>query len=108
MESFSLSVSFPFNVKLATFQLTRNFTEYNGFWLANHFNNHGAVAEYWACREKAAVIDLSLAKTVDDATPDVGADVVFTITVSNAGPSDVASATVTDNFPAAITSATWT
>ena len=42
-----------------TSQLTRNFTEYNGFWLANHFTNHGATAEYWACREGVIITDLS-------------------------------------------------
>ena len=39
--------------------LTRNFTEYRGFWLPSKFNNEGAVAEYWAAREKAVVLDLS-------------------------------------------------
>jgi aminomethyltransferase len=39
--------------------LTRNVTEYRGFWLPTCFTNEGAVAEYWACREKAAVMDLS-------------------------------------------------
>lgn len=42
-----------------TSALTRNFTEYRGFWLPNRFNNAGPVAEYWACRERAAVMDLS-------------------------------------------------
>ena len=42
-----------------TSALTRNFTEYRGFWLPNRFNNAGPVAEYWACREHAAVMDLS-------------------------------------------------
>ncbi|MDP9400172.1 MAG: DUF1989 domain-containing protein [Actinomycetota bacterium] len=40
-------------------QLTRNFTEYRGFWLPNAFDNEGAISEYWACRERAAVMDLS-------------------------------------------------
>ena len=42
-----------------TSDLTRDFTEYNGYWLANTYRDHGAIAEYWACREAAAVIDLS-------------------------------------------------
>ncbi|HEY4163709.1 MAG TPA: DUF1989 domain-containing protein [Dongiaceae bacterium] len=42
-----------------TSALTRNFMEYRGFWLPSRFNNAGPVAEYWACREKAAVMDLS-------------------------------------------------
>jgi aminomethyltransferase len=40
-------------------QLTRNVTEYRGYWLPTCFTNEGAVAEYWACREQAAVMDLS-------------------------------------------------
>ena len=39
--------------------MTRDFTEYNGYWLPNRFNNEGPIAEYWACRERAAVMDLS-------------------------------------------------
>lgn len=42
-----------------TSALTRNFTEYRGFWLPNRFNNAGPTAEYWACREAAVVTDLS-------------------------------------------------
>ncbi len=39
--------------------LTRRFTEYNGFWLSTAYDNYGAVDEYWACRERAAMMDLS-------------------------------------------------
>ena len=42
-----------------TSELTRSFLEYRGYWLPHCFNNEGAVAEYWACREQAAVMDLS-------------------------------------------------
>ena len=47
--------------------------------------------------------DLSLTKTVDIPTPDVGTDVVFTITVSNAGPSDATGVVVTDQLPSGFT-----
>ena len=40
-------------------QLTKSFVEYRGYWLPHCFNNEGAIAEYWACREKAVVMDLS-------------------------------------------------
>jgi len=40
-------------------KLTRNVTEYRGYWLPTCFTNEGAVAEYWACREKAVLMDLS-------------------------------------------------
>ncbi len=42
-----------------TSELTKSFTEYRGYWLPHCFDNEGAIAEYWACREKAAVMDLS-------------------------------------------------
>ena len=42
-----------------TSELTKSFTEYRGYWLPHCFDNEGAIAEYWACREKAAIMDLS-------------------------------------------------
>src|SRR5207253_1223274 len=42
-----------------TSALTQRFTKYNGFWLPTAYDNHGAVDEYWACRERAAIMDLS-------------------------------------------------
>ncbi|MEO5914482.1 MAG: Ig-like domain-containing protein [Luteolibacter sp.] len=52
--------------------------------------------------------DLSITKTdgVVSATP--GGSVTYTITASNAGPSNVTAATVADSLPASITGATWT
>ena len=32
---------------------TRSFSEYCGYWLADHYTAHGAVEEYWACRQAA-------------------------------------------------------
>ena len=42
-----------------TSALTKSFVEYRGYWLPHCFNNEGGIAEYWACREKLAVMDLS-------------------------------------------------
>ena len=42
-----------------TSALTQRFTEYNGYWLPTAYDNLGAVDEYWACRERAAIMDLS-------------------------------------------------
>ena len=54
-------------------ELTRNVTEYRGYWLPTCFTNEGAVAEYWACREKAAVMDLSPLRKWEILGPDAEA-----------------------------------
>ena len=53
-----------------TAKLTSNFTEYNGYWLANRFNNHGPVDEYWACREGVVATDLSPLRKFEVLGPD--------------------------------------
>ena len=50
--------------------LTRKFTEYRGFWLATSYTDYGANAEYHACRERAAVIDLSPLRKFEVLGPD--------------------------------------
>ena len=47
-----------------------------------------------------AQADLLLEKTVDKATPNVGTNVVFTVTVTNQGPSEARDVEVTDVLPA--------
>ena len=53
-----------------TSALTRNFTEYRGFWLPNHFHNEGPIQEYWACREAAIAMDLSALRKFEVYGPD--------------------------------------
>ena len=53
-----------------TSALTRDFVEYNGYWLPNSYRDHGATAEYWACREKAIVMDLSALRKFEVLGPD--------------------------------------
>jgi aminomethyltransferase len=53
-----------------TSALTKRFTEYNGFWLPTSYDNLGAVAEYWACRERAAIMDLSPLRKFEVLGPD--------------------------------------
>jgi len=60
--------------------MTRNFTEYNGYWLPNRFNNDGPVAEYWACRERAAVMDLSPLRKFEVTGPDAEALLQYCMT----------------------------
>src|SRR5207245_7265786 len=52
--------------------------------------------------------DLSLTKTDGVTSVNQGATLTYTIVASNAGPSAVTGATVTDNFPAQVASVTWT
>jgi uncharacterized repeat protein (TIGR01451 family) len=54
------------------------------------------------------VADLSITKTDGHTLALPGQPVTYTITVTNAGPSDITGATVSDPFPPALTGATWT
>ena len=60
--------------------LTRNYTEYRGYWLPTHFSNDGPVAEYWACRERAAIMDLSPLRKFEVTGPDAEALLQYTLT----------------------------
>ncbi|MFG1382645.1 DUF1989 domain-containing protein [Xanthobacter versatilis] len=57
-----------FHPRLA--QMTRSFVEYRGFWLPTCFTGEGPIAEYWACRETAAVMDLSPLRKFEVTGPD--------------------------------------
>ena len=60
--------------------LTRNYTEYRGYWLPTRFANEGAVAEYWACRERAAIMDLSPLRKFEVTGPDAQALLQYALT----------------------------
>ncbi len=63
-----------------TSALTRNFTEYRGFWLPTSFRDTGAIEEYWACRERAVVFDLSALRKFEVLGPDAEALMQYTLT----------------------------
>ena len=63
-----------------TSKLTRNFTEYNGYWLALDYTNLGQIKEYWQCRESVAMIDLSPLRKFEIYGPDAEALCQFAIT----------------------------
>ncbi len=52
--------------------------------------------------------DLGITKDDGQTTYVAGGSLVYTITVTNAGPSDVTGASVTDSFPAQLINASWT
>jgi aminomethyltransferase len=53
--------------------LTRNFVEYRGYWLANSYAANGPIDEYWACREKSVLLDLSALRKWEITGPDAEA-----------------------------------
>ena len=63
-----------------TSKLTRNFSEYRGYWLANSYANQSPIDEYWACRQKAAMIDLSPLRKFEITGPDAEALMQWVLT----------------------------
>ena len=63
-----------------TSALTRNYTEYRGFWLPSSFVKSGAIEEYWACRERAVAVDLSALRKFEIIGPDAEALMQYTMT----------------------------
>ena len=53
-------------------------------------------------------VDLSVTKSDGQTSINAGSPTTYTIQVGNSGPSHAVGATVTDNFPADLTGATWT
>ena len=53
-----------------TSALTRQYIDYKGFWAPNCFSNAGPIDEYWACRQRAVVIDLSALRKFEVIGPD--------------------------------------
>ncbi len=53
-----------------TSALTRSFGEYRGYWVPHAFAKGGAIDEYWACRERAVIMDLSPLRKLEINGPD--------------------------------------
>lgn len=64
----------------ATSALTRRMVEYRGFWLPESFSGNGPIDEYWACRERAVLIDLSALRKFEVTGPDAEALVQAAVT----------------------------
>lgn len=60
--------------------MSRNFVEYRGYWLPSRFNNGGAIDEYWACRQKCVVLDLSPLRKFEVLGPDAEALLQYCLT----------------------------
>ncbi len=63
-----------------TAALTRAFVEYKGFWAPTCFAANGPIDEYWACRERAACIDLSALRKFEVTGPDAEALLQLAVT----------------------------
>lgn len=59
---------------------TRNFIEYKGYWLANCFAEAGPIEEYWACRQKVVIMDLSPLRKFEITGPDSETLMQYTLT----------------------------
>ena len=59
---------------------TRHHVEYKGYWLPQVYSSNGAIEEYWACRQKAVVIDLSPLRKFEVTGPDAEALMQYVLT----------------------------
>ncbi|MGA7614600.1 MAG: hypothetical protein WBX15_05400, partial [Thermoanaerobaculia bacterium] len=67
------------------------------------FDFLGTTADDVTVSLNALTADLSLTKTVDNASPNVADNVTFTITLTNGGPDDATNVAVKDQLPAGLT-----
>jgi aminomethyltransferase len=63
-----------------TSALTRSFVDYKGFWTPTGYAANGPIDEYWACRERAACIDLSALRKFEITGPDAEALLQLAVT----------------------------
>jgi len=59
---------------------TRHHVEYKGYWLPQVYSQNGVLEEYWACREKAVVLDLSPLRKWEVTGPDAEALMQWVLT----------------------------
>lgn len=59
---------------------TRHIVEYRGYWLPQTYAQNGTIEEYWACREKAVVLDLSPLRKFEVTGPDAEALMQYVLT----------------------------
>lgn len=53
-----------------TSMITKHFSEYRGYWVPSEFDNLGPVNEYFACRERSTIMDLSPLRKFEILGPD--------------------------------------
>ncbi|TDV24762.1 aminomethyltransferase [Paraburkholderia caballeronis] len=63
-----------------TAALTKRFTDYRGWWLPTQFEGYGPIDEYYGCRERAAIMDLSALRKFDVIGPDAEALLQYCLT----------------------------
>ena len=59
---------------------TKQLIEYRGYWAASHYEAWGAKAEYLACRERVAMIDLSALRKFEVTGPDAEVFLQYVLT----------------------------
>jgi aminomethyltransferase len=63
-----------------TSALTRHFVDYRGFYLPASYARHGPIQEYYACRERVVVMDLSPLRKFEILGPDAEALLQWAVT----------------------------
>ncbi len=91
----------PNNKAIVSFKVTVNNITAPATSISNFatYSGTGIPATHTNTVTNSVLADLSLTKTVSNATPNVGSNVTFTVTVSNGGPSNATGVVVGDLLP---------
>jgi aminomethyltransferase len=63
-----------------TSALTKRYVDYKGWWIPTSYENYGAIDEYFGCRERVAVMDLSALRKFEILGPDAEALMQYCLT----------------------------
>lgn len=61
-------------------KMTTKFEEYGGYWVVSEYAGYGATAEYYACRDRVAMLDLTALQKLEIIGPDAAVFLHYVLT----------------------------
>ena len=98
MPTYQISGLAPFTTASGTYVLTVDASK-----IVDYATNPGVGTASVSWTEAQAIADVTITNTVDNATPQEGSLIHFTVTLTNAGPADATDVSVLDALPSGLT-----